>query len=119
MSHQPQYFAQSSSDQTLAGDVQYNSLAKFYPFYLSQHTTSTCRRLHFAGTSLVIGTMAVAAMTRKPKLLLALPLMGYGFAWVGHFYFEQNKPATFKYPLYSLASDFLMYKDMLLGRVKW
>ena len=97
----------------------YASVAEFYPFYLSQHASRVNRRLHFIGTSLVIGFL-VAALTRGNFwLLLAVPVAGYAFAWVGHFVVEKNRPATFKYPIYSLACDFVMYKDMLLGRLKF
>ena len=98
---------------------EYRSLAEFYPFYLSQHASRTNRRLHFIGTSLVIGLMLAAILRGNWLLLLLLPIAGYGFAWLGHFAFEKNKPATFQYPFYSLACDFVMYKDMLLGRIKF
>lgn len=95
----------------------FHSLKEFYPYYLSEHSNSICRRLHFTGTSLVLAILFYALSTGKYKALLALGPAGYGFAWVGHFFFEKNKPATFKYPLYSLVSDFIMYKDMWMGRV--
>lgn len=97
----------------------YRSIAEFYPFYLSQHQDRTNRRLHFVGTSLVIGFAVAAVVTGSYWWLLALPVAGYGFAWVGHFAFERNKPATFKYPFYSLACDFLMYRDILTGRIRF
>lgn len=97
----------------------YRSIAEFYPFYLSQHQDRTNRRLHFVGTSLVIGLALAAVVSGNYLWLLALPVAGYGFAWVGHFAYEQNKPATFKYPFYSLACDFVMYKDMLTGRIRF
>jgi hypothetical protein len=97
----------------------YGSVAEFYPFYLSQHESRTNRRLHFIGTSLVIGLLLAAIVGGNYLLLLALPVAGYGFAWVGHFAIEKNKPATFQYPFYSLACDFVMYKDMLFGRIKF
>lgn len=97
----------------------FNSLKEFYPYYLSEHSNSICRRLHFTGTSLVLAILFYALSTGKYKALLALGPAGYGFAWVGHFFFEKNKPATFKYPLYSLVSDFIMYKDMWMGRVSF
>ncbi len=97
----------------------FRSFAEFYPFYLQEHSNRTCRRLHVIGTSLVIALLATALLTRKPALLLWLPLVGYGFAWVGHFFFEHNKPATFKNPFYSLAGDFVMLKDVLIGRIRW
>src|SRR5438094_10666023 len=64
----------------------YRSFGAFYPFYLSQHAERTCRRLHFLGTTLGLAAGIVA---------------GYAAAWVGHFFFEKNKPATFTYPVYS------------------
>jgi hypothetical protein len=95
----------------------FNSLAEFYPYYLTEHANRSCRRLHVAGTSLVIASALGAIVTGKLALLWLMPLFGYGFAWVGHFYFEHNRPATFKYPFYSLASDFVMYKDILTGKI--
>lgn len=97
----------------------YGSVAEFYPFYLSQHASRTNRRLHFVGTTVVIALIVAAVISGNYLLLLALPVAGYGFAWMGHFAFEKNKPATFTYPFYSLACDFVMYKDMLLGRIKF
>jgi hypothetical protein len=96
---------------------QFNSFAEFYPYYLSEHSNSTCRRLHFIGTTLVIFILAMTIAKGAWLLLLALPLAGYSFAWVGHFFFEKNRPATFQHPLYSLLGDFVMYRDMILGRV--
>ena len=95
----------------------FNSFAEFYPYYLSEHSNSTCRRLHFIGTSLVIFILALTIGKGAWLLLIALPLAGYSFAWVGHFFFEKNRPATFQHPLYSLLGDFVMYRDMILGRV--
>jgi hypothetical protein len=95
----------------------FNSFAEFYPYYLSEHSNSTCRRLHFIGTTLVIFILALTIAKSAWLLLLALPLAGYSFAWAGHFFFEKNRPATFQHPLYSLFGDFFMYRDMILGRV--
>ena len=95
----------------------FNSFAEFYPYYLAEHGNSTCRRLHFIGTTLVIGILAYAIGRGSLVLLLALPLAGYSFAWIGHFFFEKNRPATFQHPFYSLLGDFVMYRDMLLGKV--
>jgi hypothetical protein len=97
----------------------FNSFAEFYPYYLAEHRNSSCRRLHFVGTSLVIGLLAFAVGSASWGLLLAVPLAGYGFAWAGHLFFEKNRPATFKHPLYSLAGDFVMFRDMLLGKVEF
>ena len=95
----------------------FNSFAEFYPYYLSEHSNSTCRRLHFIGTTLVIFILALSIGKGAWLMLWALPLAGYSFAWVGHFFFEKNRPATFQHPLYSLLGDFVMYRDMILGRV--
>lgn len=95
----------------------YRSFRDFYPFYLSEHGNRTCRRLHVIGSSLVLATLALALVTRHWILLAALPVVGYGFAWVGHFAFEKNRPATFKYPLYSIAGDWVMFAQVLSGRI--
>ncbi|MBX6420361.1 MAG: DUF962 domain-containing protein [Nevskia sp.] len=95
----------------------FRSFGEFYPYYLGEHTDRTCRRLHFVGTTLVIATTIYALATARLAYLLLLPLFGYGFAWVGHFFFEKNKPATFKHPWYSLMGDFVMYKDIWTGRI--
>ncbi|MFC7047723.1 DUF962 domain-containing protein [Emcibacter nanhaiensis] len=100
-------------------DRDFQSFGEFYPFYLSEHSDSTCRRLHFLGTGLVILTAFYAVISGQFLLLLLLPVLGYGFAWIGHFVFEKNRPATFKYPFYSLVGDFVMFRDMLLGRVSF
>jgi hypothetical protein len=97
----------------------FGSFGQFYPYYLSEHADRTCRRLHFVGTSLVIATALTAVLSGRYALLWLLPVLGYGFAWVGHFYFEKNRPATFKYPFYSLAGDFVMYKDILSGKIRF
>nr|WP_225778747.1 DUF962 domain-containing protein [Pseudomonas sp. Marseille-Q3773] len=97
--------------------AQFRSFAEFYPYYLGEHGNATCRRLHFVGTSLVIALLAYTIGSGKWALLLALPVFGYGFAWVGHFFFEKNRPATFTHPLYSLAGDFVMFRDILLGKI--
>lgn len=90
---------------------------EFYRFYLSEHANRNCRRLHFVGTSLVIGVVAAAISSGNAWWLALAPLAGYGFAWVGHFAFEKNKPASFKRPLYSFIGDWVMYWDILRGRV--
>lgn len=97
----------------------FQSFAEFYPYYLQEHGHPTCRRLHYVGTSLVILTLVSAIATQNWVWLWALPVIGYGFAWVGHFFFEHNKPATFQYPWYSLAGDFVMLKDFLVRRIDW
>jgi len=96
----------------------FTSFREFYPFYLQEHSNLTCRRLHFVGTALVLALLATALATASWNLLIALPIAGYGFAWVGHFFFEHNRPATFKHPLYSLWGDFVMFKDILFGNIE-
>lgn len=96
---------------------QFADFADFYPYYLAEHANATCRQLHFVGTSLIILLWLWAISTQNWWWLLATPVIGYGFAWVGHFFFEHNKPATFDYPIYSLMGDWVMWKDMLLGRI--
>jgi hypothetical protein len=102
-----------------ASHGRYARFADFYPYYLSEHSNQTCRRLHFVGTLLVLVVLALALGTRNPWWLLAAPLAGYGFAWVGHFVFEKNRPATFRHPWYSLAGDFVLFRDMLTGRIRF
>lgn len=97
----------------------YHRFADFYPYYLSEHSNRTCRRLHFAGTALVLAEIVIALATREPWVLLAVPLTGYGCAWIGHFFFERNRPATFSHPWYSLAADFVLFRDMLCGRIRF
>jgi len=95
----------------------YRTYEEFWPFYVSQHLNTTCRGLHFVGTTLVFTAVALA-FVRSPWWLLAAPLAGYGFAWVGHFFFEKNRPATFTYPLWSLRGDFRMYRLTLIGKMQ-
>ncbi|MBH85646.1 MAG: hypothetical protein CL604_08860 [Alteromonadaceae bacterium] len=100
-------------------ETKFNSFAEFYPYYLEEHRDPTCRRLHFVGSALVLLVIAVAFISGKWGYLLLLPVIGYGFAWVGHFFFEKNRPATFKHPLYSLLGDWVMFRDMLTGRIRF
>ena len=97
-------------------EKQYQSLKEFYPFYLSQHQNKTSRMLHFMGTSLFIFFFFGSFIFHEVNILLFSPIVAYGFAWIGHFFFEKNKPATFQYPLYSLASDFILYFEILSGK---
>ena len=97
----------------------FTSFAQFYPYYLGEHSNPSCRRLHFVGTTLVIALLAYTIASGKWILLLAVPFAGYGFAWIGHFFFEKNRPATFQHPFYSLLGDFVMYRDMLRGKVSF
>jgi hypothetical protein len=98
---------------------QYRSFSEFYPVYLAEHREPTTRRLHVLGTGLVLLMLAIAIGTGEWLWLLAAPVAGYGFAWLGHFGFGRNRPTTFRHPLYSLAADFMMFKDTLTGRMRW
>jgi hypothetical protein len=90
---------------------------EFYPFYLSQHTDIHCRRLHVIGSFLVIIFLLLGIFTAHKIYLIAIPIAGYGCAWSGHFLFEKNKPATFTYPIYSLMGDWLMFWEILTGKL--
>jgi hypothetical protein len=97
----------------------FSSFAEFYPYYLQEHSNDICRRLHYVGSLLVLSIFVYALSQQQWHLLWLMPLAGYGFAWVGHFVFEKNKPATFKYPFYSLLGDWVMLKDALTGRIRF
>ena len=100
-------------------EKRFKTLKEFYPYYLSEHQNYTCRVLHFVGTALLFLIIAVAIILSDYRILISLPFVGYGFAWVGHFFFEKNKPATFQYPLFSLASDFILFFDLLIRKEKF
>ena len=97
---------------------QFRSFREFYPYYLGEHANLACRRLHVIGSTGVLAVLFAAFFTGNLWWLVLVPVIGYGFAWVGHFAFEKNKPATFRHPLYSLMGDWVMYIDVLRGRVK-
>lgn len=91
---------------------------EFYPFYLSQHNNKICRALHFIGSFVVIVIFIYSIMRMDFEKLIYCPLVGYFFAWIGHFVFEKNRPATFTYPIFSLMGDWVMFKDILIGKIK-
>ena len=97
----------------------FQTLKEFYPYYLKEHLNPTCRILHFIGTGLLFIILFASIWLSNYWLLILIPFVGYGFAWVGHYFFEKNKPATFQYPFFSLASDFLMFFDLLKGKEKF
>lgn len=100
-------------------DREYASFAEFYPDYLSEHSNRTCRELHFAGSTLALFCFGALLLTGSLWWLPAALASGYGFAWIGHFVFEKNQPATFKHPFYSFLGDWVMYWQMLTGQASW
>ncbi|MEJ7611155.1 MAG: DUF962 domain-containing protein [Ferruginibacter sp.] len=101
----------------MPAEKKYKTFRSFYPYYLTEHSDSRNRILHFLGTALLIISLVAGIITGLPLLFAAIPVLGYGFAWTGHYFLEKNKPATFKYPLYSLASDFVMFWHTLTGQI--
>ena len=97
----------------------YRTFSEFYPFYLTEHKNSTSRKLHFIGTSIAIVLLATAIVTLNWWLVPIAFVQGYGFAWVGHFFFEHNKPATFRYPRFSFMGDWRMWWEVLTGKVRF
>jgi hypothetical protein len=93
------------------------TFADFYPFYLSEHSNRVSRRLHFAGTSIALALLIAALVTQAWWLIVAALVQGYAFAWVGHFFFEHNRPATFKYPGFSFVGDWRMWWDILTRKI--
>jgi hypothetical protein len=91
------------------------SFRQFWPFYVREHARSGTRVMHFIGTTLVLVIVATALLTARPLMLLVAPVAGYGCAWVGHYGIEKNRPATFKYPVYSFLADWVMYGKILAG----
>lgn len=95
------------------------SFRAFYPHYLGEHRQRLCRRWHFIGSTLVLLVLLLALASGRWALLWLLPVVGYGCAWVGHFVFEKNRPATFRHPVYSLLGDWVMYAQMLRGKLSF
>jgi len=94
------------------------SFREFYPFYLSEHGNRVSRWLHFIGSCGVLLFLLAAILQRDLRWLLAALSCGYGFAWIGHFFFEKNRPVTFKHPFYSFVGDWVMFKDILTGKIR-
>ena len=95
----------------------FRRFSDFYPFYLSEHSNQTSRRLHFTGTSIAVVLIVAALITQRWWLFAVALVQGYAFAWVGHFFFEHNKPATFKYPGFSLMGDWRLWWELLTGKL--
>lgn len=90
---------------------------EFYRFYLTEHRSIASRRLHATGSSIGLYFFSKAIRKRQAKYALYGLVSGYACAWVGHFFFEHNKPASFKQPLYSFISDWRMLSDITRGRL--
>jgi hypothetical protein len=94
------------------------SFAEFWPYYLREHRQPGTRLLHLVGTTLFLPFLLAAVLSGRPALLLGALVVGYGFAWVGHFAVERNRPATFRHPLWSFAADWKMWALTLSGRLQ-
>jgi hypothetical protein len=99
--------------------AEYRSFGEFYPFYLSEHSNRTCRRLHFVGSTIALALVAATIITGTWWLFVLAVVVGYAFAWSGHALFEKNRPATFTHPVYSFIGDWVMWKDMMIGRIRF
>jgi len=96
----------------------FRSFDDFYPFYLSEHANRTSRRLHVVGTTIALALLVVALATQSWWLILLALVQGYAFAWVGHFFFEHNRPATFKYPGFSFMGDWRLWWEIVTGKIR-
>ena len=95
----------------------YRNFDEFYPFYLSEHSNPVSRRLHFTGTSIAALLLIGAAVMQMWWLILIAPIQAYAFAWIGHFFFEHNRPATFIYPWFSFRGDWRMWWQIITGKL--
>lgn len=100
----------------MSDEARYKTFSEFYPFYLTEHGHRVSRRLHFIGTSIGLALLVVSLATQQWWLLLLALVQGYAFAWVGHFYYERNRPATFKYPLFSFMGDWRLWWEIVSGK---
>ena len=101
----------------MSNEERFRTFADFYPFYLSEHANRVSRRLHFVGTSTALVLLVTALVTQLCWPVAAAVVQGYAFAWVGHFFFEHNKPATFKYPRFSFMGDWRLWWDIISGKM--
>ena len=94
------------------------SFEEFWPFYVAEHSQPATRALHFAGTATALALLATLTASGKWKWLPLALVPGYAAAWAAHFAVEKNRPATFKYPLWSFMADQKMFGLMLTGRME-
>jgi hypothetical protein len=94
-----------------------SSFKEFWPFYLSQHLNPTCRKLHFVGAIFGLILAGAAIYFSEWALLVGALFVGYSFSWIGHWAFEKNRPATFRYPIFSFLGDWKMFSFFLSGRL--
>lgn len=98
---------------------EFANFQEFYPSYLSEHSHRGNRQLHFAGSTLALLCLMLLLVTHQWWWLPAALVAGYGCAWIGHFFLEKNRPATFRHPFYSFAGDWVMYWQMLTGQISF
>jgi hypothetical protein len=96
-------------------EQRFQSFEEFWPFYVREHSTKATRRLHFVGTTAAMACVGAGLLTRKRWLLAVAPVVGYGPAWIGHFFIQKNRPATFEYPTWSLLADLKMWSMIVRG----
>jgi hypothetical protein len=101
----------------MSSEQPFRTFGDFYPFYLAEHANRVSRRLHFLGTSIALVLLVAALLTRNGWLIAVALVQGYAFAWVGHFFYEHNRPATFKYPFFSFMGDWRMWWDILSRKI--
>jgi hypothetical protein len=105
--------AGSEERRSMSGETAFRTFRDFYPFYLREHANRSSRRLHFIGTSLALALLILTLATRIWWIAVVALAEGYAFAWVGHFFFERNKPATFRHPWFSLMGDWRLWWDII------
>ena len=97
----------------------YKTFKEFYPFYLKEHNNVVNKSLHILGAGLFLIIFLLTLLTQKYRYFILCPIFGYGLAWIGHFVFQKNKPATFKYPFFSFVGDFRMFFETITGLRKF
>lgn len=105
----------TTKDKEPMTDQRFRSFREFWPYYLREHSKEETRALHFAGTTVAMVSITAGVLSRRLALIPAGVVMGYGMAWIGHFFIEKNRPATFKYPLWSFQGDMKMWSMIIAG----